>query len=162
MLSNNDIQYNSISTALQGATIAKSFQDRAITGEKESNGLRAEVNQMASILTTLREEIKNNEKLSQKKLLDSSEAFSLLKNENEKIQILLEESKKKSFLNNSKLNLEFIDLEKKLKEREKEFEKNVLERKEEEKIAIEIISVEHMNNFEKLKILNENNIKVKD
>ena len=160
MLYNNNVQYNIISTALQGATIAKTFQDRAITGEKESNGLRAEVNQMASILTTLREEMKNNEKLSQKKLLDSSEAFSLLKNENEKIQILLEESKQNSSLNNSKLNLEFIDLEKRIKEREKEFEKNVLERKEEEKIAIEIIAAEHTNNSDKLKILNENKLKV--
>ena len=115
---------------------------------------------MASILTTLREEMKNNEKLSQKKLLDSSEAFSLLKNENEKIQILLEESKQNSSLNNSKLNLEFIDLEKRIKEREKEFEKNVLERKEEEKIAIEIIAAEHTNNSDKLKILNENKLKV--
>lgn len=160
MLFNNDIQHNIISTALQGATIAKTFQDRAIAGERESNGLRAEVNQMASILTTLREEMKNNEKLLQKKLLEASEAFSFLHNENEKNKILLEESKKNSFLINSKLNLEFIDLERRLKEREKEHEKNFLERKEAEKIAIEIITSEHTNNFEKLKILNENNLKV--
>ena len=151
------LSYDTVSTALQGATIAKTFQDRATSGERESNGLRAEVNLMALTLTNIREEIKNCEKLSQKKLLEASEAYLLLKDENEKIQMLLEDSKKNSSLNNSKLNLEFSDMEKRLKEREEEFEKNVLQEKEAEKIALEIMIFEHTKSVEKLKILNENN-----
>jgi hypothetical protein len=146
-----------ISTALQGATTAKSFQDRATAGERESNGLRAEVNQMASALSSLREEIKNTEKITQKKLLEASVASALLKDENEKIQNLLEESKKNLSLKDSKLNVEHFELEKRLKEREKEFEKNVLERKEAGKVAIEIMNLEHTNTLEKMKISNENN-----
>ena len=104
----------------------------------------------------MREEMKNNEKQSQKKLLDASDAFALLEDENEKIQVLLENSKKNSSLNNSRLNLEFFDLEKRLNEREKEFEKIIFERKEAEKIALEIVTLEHTNSLEKLKALNDN------
>ena len=112
---------------------------------------------MASTLSSLREEIKNTEKVTQKKLLEASVASALLKDENEKIQNLLQESKKNLSLKDSKLNVEYFELDKRLKEREKEFERNVLEGKEAGKVAIDIMNLEHTNSIEKLKILNDNN-----
>lgn len=112
---------------------------------------------MATTLSSLREEIKSTEKVTQKKLLEASVASALLKDENEKIQNLLEESKKNLLLKDSKLNVEYFEFEKTSKEREKQFERNVLEREEAEKVALEIINLEHASSLKKLKILNESN-----
>jgi dGTP triphosphohydrolase len=68
----------------------KGLKERVAAGERESNGLRSEVNQMAANLAQLREDLKNSEKALQKTVADSVKALSAAKGEKQKLQSLLE------------------------------------------------------------------------
>lgn len=68
----------------------KGLKERVAAGERESNGLRSEVNQMAANLSQLREDLRNSEKALQKSVADSVKSLSDAKGEIQKLQSLLE------------------------------------------------------------------------
>lgn len=61
-------------------------------GDRESNGLRSEVNQMASNLAQLREDLKTSDKALQRNVADSTRALSALKGEKQQLQLQLEDA----------------------------------------------------------------------
>lgn len=98
----------------------KGLNERLAAGERESNGLRSEVNQMAATLAQLREELKNSEKTLQKNVADSVRALSAAKVEKQKLQSLLEGANSSLTNNGTRASSDIAAMEKRIGDMEAE------------------------------------------
>lgn len=98
----------------------KGLKERVAAGERESNGLRSEVNQMAANLSQLREDLRNSEKSLQKSVADSVRALSDAKGEKQKLQFLLEGANSSIENNGTRASGDIAAMEKRIQDIEAE------------------------------------------
>ena len=149
------ITYHDIIT---GTQIENELKNRAAAGERESNGLRGEVNQMAATLSHIRDELKNSEKNAEKNALENDKKIEKLEKEKEKLQKLLSDSNSSASNNNEKSTNELNLLKKKMDTRESEIKTEQRLKDETHKKAIEVYRDKHMTEMEAEKAI-QNNIK---
>ena len=113
-----------------GVSNEKDFKERSAANERESSGLRGEVNQMAKTLSLLREELKSTEKNLLKNSSESVKTITNLTNENDKLQKLINDTKLLNLNSNEKSSHEIMEMKKKIMDRENEI-KNEMKSKDE-------------------------------
>ena len=131
-----------------GANAEKDFQDKADAGRRESSGLRGEVNTLAATLSSLREELKNNEKKEQKKSLELLKTISLLNDDKDDLQKLLNASNLSVTNSNQKSFMELNLIKKKMDEREIELNKEKKIKEEMNRKVLENFQAKHLAEIE--------------
>lgn len=137
-----------LSSQQSSASAEKTLRDRASAGERESNGLRAEVNLMASTLANIREELKSQEKSEKKKSAELSSAIAVLREEKVKLQGQLEELKNSMTSSGSKATTEMSTLVSKMETREMEMKREMKEREEAQRMALERAKDRHASEMQ--------------
>lgn len=141
----------------QSSTSAeKVLRDRAAAGERESNGLRAEINQMASTLAIIRDELKNQEKNEKRKTAELTSAMAALKDEKERLLCQSEELKASMTSSGSKASIELSSAVSKMELREAEMKREMTEREDAQKRALERLKDRHASEMQTERALFEN------
>lgn len=119
-----------------------------MAGERESNGLRGEVNQMAATLSHIRDELKTAEKNTEKTSAENLKQIEKLEKEKEKLLKQLNESNSNSSSMGEKSVLEIKEMKRKMEQREGEVKEERRAREEAQRVAIETFRDKHMTELE--------------
>ena len=99
----------------------KRMQDALSVAERDTTSLRGEINQMALTLAQLREELKTSEKNLTKTTADLNKTIATLTADRDRLQKLLDETKKNMNSMGDKASNEVLALRKLMEEKEAEF-----------------------------------------